>query len=54
MRSVALDLDGDGLIDDAELDSRVSGVMSDLRGNVKNRQKTEYEETFVIKRGMRF
>ena len=54
MRSVALDLDGDGLIDDGELDNRVSGVKSDLRGNFKNRQKTEYEETFVIKRGMRF
>jgi len=54
MRSVALDIDGDGIIDDGELDNRVSGVKSDMRGNFKNRQKTEYEETFVVKRGMRF
>jgi len=54
MRSVALDIDKDGIIDEGELDQRVSGVKSDMRGNFKNRQKTEYEETFVIKRGMRF
>lgn len=54
MRSVALDIDGDGIIDDGELDQRVSGVKSDMRGNFKDRQKTDYEETFVIKRGMRF
>jgi hypothetical protein len=54
MRSVALDLDGDGLIDDGELDQRVSGVKSDFRANFANRQPTAYEQTFVIKRGMRF
>jgi len=54
LRSVALDRDKDGIIDDGELDQRVSGVKSDFRANFKNRVETDYEKTFQIKRGMRF
>lgn len=54
MRSVSLDRDKDGIIEEGELDQRVSGVKSDLRGNFASRQPTEYEDTFKIKRGMRF
>lgn len=54
MRSVALDRDKDGIIDDGELDQRVSGVKSDFRANFKDRVETQYEQTFEIKRGMRF
>jgi hypothetical protein len=54
MRSVSLDRDKDGIIEDGELDQRVSGVKADLRGNFASRQPTNYESTFVVKRGMRF
>ena len=54
MRSVSLDRDKDGIIEDGELDQRVSGVKNDLRGNFASRQTTSYEDTFIVKRGMRF
>ncbi len=54
LRSVALDLDGDGVIDSGELDLRETGGSSrDLRASWSGYNKTDYDKTFVPVRAMR-
>ena len=54
LRSLALDLDGDGVIDSGELDLRESGgKKTDFRASWKNYQRTENDSFFTAKRGMR-
>jgi hypothetical protein len=54
LKSVDLDLDGDGVIDDGELDLEKSGGKStDFRASWKSYTKTEYDKDFTPKRAMR-
>mgnify|MGYP003135951738 CR=1 FL=1 len=54
LRSLALDLDGDGVIDSGELDLRESGgKTTDFRASYKNYERTEYDSFFTATRGMR-
>tara|TARA_Y100000592_G_scaffold9199_2_gene12867 strand:+ start:11509 stop:12459 length:951 start_codon:yes stop_codon:yes gene_type:complete len=54
LRTVDLDLDGDGIIDDGELNIEVSGgKSSDLRASWKSYIKSDYDKSFTPKRGMR-
>ena len=54
LRSVSLDLDGDGLIDDGETDLRKSGGSStDFRGSFKSYVKSSNDSDFTPARGMR-
>lgn len=54
LRSVDLDLDGDGTIDEGELDLEKSGgKKTDFRASWKSYQPTDYEKTFIPTRSMR-
>jgi len=54
LRSVTLDLDGDGIIDEGETDLRRSGGSStDFRGSFRGYTKTENDSDFTPSRGMR-
>jgi len=54
LKSVDLDLDGDGVIDDGEVDLEKSGGKStDFRASWKTYTKTEYDKDFTPKRAMR-
>ena len=54
LRSLALDLDGDGVIDSGELDLRESGgKTTDFRASWKNYQRTSNDSFFTATRGMR-
>jgi len=54
LRSVALDLDGDGVVDSGELDLRETGGSSrDLRASWSAYNKTDYDKTFIPVRAMR-
>jgi len=53
-RSIALDLDGDGVIDENELDLRESGGRtSDFRASWKSYNRSSNDSFFIAKRGMR-
>ena len=54
LKSVDLDLDGDGVIDDGEIDLEKSGGKStDFRASWKTYTKTEYGASFSPTRSMR-
>jgi hypothetical protein len=54
LSSIDLDLDGDGIIDDGEIDlSKSGGSASDFRASFASRTITDYEKTFKPARGMR-
>ena len=54
LRSIALDLDGDGIVDEGELDLRRSGGSArDLRASWRNYSKTANDSFFNPIRGMR-
>lgn len=54
LRSLALDLDGDGVIDSGELDLRESGgKTTDFRASWKNYQRSSNDSFFTATRGMR-
>ena len=54
LRSVTLDLDGDGVIDSGETDLRRSGGSStDFRGSFRAYTKTDNDSDFTPSRGMR-
>lgn len=54
LRSLALDLDGDGVIDSGELDLRESGgKTTDFRASWKNYTRTSNDSFFTATRGMR-
>ena len=55
MKSIAIDSDGDGIVDAGEEEERLKGALrSDIRGNFANREVPEYEKLFQPTRGMRF
>ena len=54
LRSVDLDLDGDGVIDDGELDlEKNGGKATDFRASWRTYNKTEYDQSFTPTRSMR-
>ena len=54
LRSLTLDLDGDGVIDDNEIDiAKQGGSYRDMRASWRSYSKTEYDKTFTPARGMR-
>jgi hypothetical protein len=54
LRSVTLDLDGDGVVDSGEEDLRRSGgSKTDFRASYKGYTKSENDDFFKIARGMR-
>ena len=54
LSSLDLDLDGDGVIDDGEINiSKSGGSARDFRASFAGRTISNYEKTFTIKRGMR-
>jgi hypothetical protein len=54
LRSVDLDLDGDGVIDDGEIDlEKQGGKSTDFRAGWKSYNKTEYDKDFTPSRSMR-
>ena len=54
LRSLALDVDGDGVIDEGELDRRESGgKQSDFRASWKGYTRTSYDSFFTATRGMK-
>jgi hypothetical protein len=54
LRSLALDRDGDNVVDDTELDvAKKGGSARDLRASWSSYSKTAYDSTFVPTRGMR-
>ena len=54
LRSVAIDRDGDNVVDDGELDQAKSGGSArDLRASWRSYQRTAYDQTFSPTRGMR-
>ena len=54
LRSVDLDLDGDGVIDDGEIDlEKQGGKSTDFRASWKAYNKTEYDKDFTPSRSMR-
>ena len=54
LRSLALDLDGDGVIDDGELDRReTGGKTSDFRASWKGYTRTSNDSFFTASRGMK-
>ncbi len=54
LRSLALDLDGDGVVDDGELDLReTGGKPTDFRASWKNYTRTSNDSFFTATRGMR-
>ena len=54
LRSVDLDLDGDGVIDDGEIDlEKQGGKSTDFRASWKSYNKTEYDKDFTPSRSMR-
>ena len=54
LRSLALDLDGDGVVDDGELDLRESGGKpTDFRASWKNYTRSSNDSFFTATRGMR-
>jgi hypothetical protein len=54
LRSIALDLDGDGVIDSGELDRRESGgKTTDFRASWKNYTRSSNDSFFIASRGMR-
>ena len=54
LRSLALDVDGDGVIDDGELNRRESGgKTTDFRASWKNYTRTSNDSFFTSSRGMR-
>jgi hypothetical protein len=54
LRSVDLDLDGDGVIDEGELDLEKNGGKStDFRASWRTYNKTEYDQSFTPSRSMR-
>jgi hypothetical protein len=54
LRSVAIDRDGDNVVDDGELDQAKSGGSArDLRASWRSYQRTAYDQTFAPTRGMR-
>lgn len=55
MKSIAIDSDGDGIVDPGEEVDRLKGALrTDIRGNFYNREVPEYEKLFQPTRGMRF
>lgn len=54
LRSIDLDLDGDGVIDDGEVDlEKTGGKSTDFRASWRAYTKTEYDKQFTPKRAMR-
>jgi hypothetical protein len=54
LRSLALDLDGDGVIDDGELDRReTGGKASDFRASWRGYTRTSNDSFFTATRGMK-
>ena len=54
LRSIDLDLDGDGVIDDGEIDlEKTGGKSTDFRASWQSYNKTEYDKDFTPKRAMR-
>jgi len=54
LRSLALDRDGDNVVDDNELDvAKKGGSARDLRASWSSYNKSEYDKTFTPTRGMR-
>jgi len=54
LRSVSLDLDGDGIVDEGETNLRESGGSSrDFRASWSSYTKSSYDSSFVPKRGQR-
>lgn len=54
LRSIDLDLDGDGVIDDGEVDlEKTGGKSTDFRASWRTYTKTEYDNQFTPKRAMR-
>ena len=54
LRSLALDRDGDNVVDDNELDvAKKGGSARDLRASWSSYNKTAYDATFTPTRGMR-
>ena len=54
LRSLALDRDGDNIVDDDELDiAKQGGSWRDMRASWRSYSKTEYDKTFTPTRGMR-
>ena len=54
LRSLALDVDGDGVIDDGELNRRESGgKTTDFRASWKTYTRTSNDSFFTSSRGMR-
>ena len=54
LRSLALDVDGDGVIDEGELDRRESGgKQTDFRASWKGYTRTSYDSFFTATRGMK-
>jgi hypothetical protein len=54
LRSLVLDLDGDGVIDEGEVDLRRSGgSATDFRASWRSFNKSAYDARFTPKRGMR-
>jgi hypothetical protein len=54
LRSLALDRDGDNVVDDTELDvAKKGGSARDLRASWSSYSKTAYDATFTPTRGMR-
>lgn len=54
LRTVAIDRDGDNIVDDGELDQAKSGGSArDLRASWRSYQRTAYDQTFTPARAMR-
>tara|TARA_Y100000114_G_scaffold44070_1_gene39682 strand:- start:13059 stop:14006 length:948 start_codon:yes stop_codon:yes gene_type:complete len=54
LRSLALDVDGDGVIDQGELDRReTGGKQTDFRASYKGYTRTSYDSFFTATRGMK-
>lgn len=54
LRSLALDRDGDNIVDEGELDiAKKGGSFRDMRASWRSYSKTQYDQTFTPTRGMR-
>jgi hypothetical protein len=55
MKTIAIDTDGDGIVDTPEIDQRLKGgLRTDIRGNFAGRTIPDYENLWQPTRGMRF
>lgn len=55
MKTIAIDTDGDGIVDPGEEEERLKGALrTDIRGNFAGRTVPEYEQLWQPTRGMRF